>query len=179
MFKAFVRSCVMLPLILLAACSQANLGANPGSPGNPAQPGTPVPTELQGEWRYGTISSINYYDPATGAWGSPSGTGIYFTLSSDGNYERSSLLQVSSYGCESYVFVWEVGTVAVTDSQITFQPSQSAVKSQQCSADNTSETRNTVEPETFGWTVGMDDYSEIVLTLTYASGEADHYDRPN
>lgn len=176
MSKAFFPSLALLLLVLLVACGQASPG---GGPAGPALPGTPVPVELQGEWRYGSISSVNYYDPATGAWGAPSGTGIYFTLSPDGNYERSSLLQVTTYSCESYVFIWEVGTVAVAASQITFQPSQSAVKSQQCSADHTSETRNTVEPETFAWSVGPDDYGETLLTLTYANGEEAHYDRPN
>lgn len=161
-----------LLLVLLVACGQANLG------GNPALPGTPVPPELQGEWRYGTLSSIDYYDPTTGAWASPSGTGIYFTLGADGSYERSSLLQITTYSCESYVFIWEVGTVSVSGNSLTFQPAQSAVKSQNCSPDNTAETFNTVTPETFTWSLAPDEYGDTVLTLTYSSGEEALYDRP-
>ena len=84
--------------LLLAAC-----GSVSPNRGAPPLPGSAVPPELQGAWRYGTISSVDYYDPVTGAWGAPSGTGITFTLDAEGDYERSSLLQVTTYGCESYV----------------------------------------------------------------------------
>ena len=76
------------------------------------------------------------------------------------------------------MFIWEVGTVALSASQLTFQPAQSAVKSQQCSPDNVSEQHDTVEPETFTWSVGPDEYGETILTLTYPSGETSLYDRP-
>lgn len=161
-----------LTLGLLTACGGAI------QPGPQPLPGTPVPAELQGAWRYGTISSVDYYDPVTGSWGAPSGTGDLFTLSADGAYERSRLLQVTTYGCESYVFIWEVGTVALTDTQLTFQPAESAVKSQMCTPADTEETRNTVEGETYGWTLGPDDYGETVLTLIFESGETSLYDRP-
>jgi hypothetical protein len=164
-----------LLLAFLTSCAQTGLTPGGGQP----LPGTPVPPDLQGDWRYGTVSSIDYYDPNTGSWGQPSGTGIYFTLGPKGDYERSSLLQITTYGCESYVFIWEVGTVAVNASQITFQPSQSAVKSQSCTPDNTSEEFNTVEPETFTWAVAPDAYGDTILTLTYPSGEETLYDRPN
>lgn len=175
--KTLTRLCLLVLLTLLAACGQGGPGMGPAPA--PALSGTPVPAELQGDWRYGTVSSVSYYDPTTGSWAQPSGTGIYFTLSPDGRYERSSLLQITTYSCESYVFIWEVGTVAISGNQITFQPAQSAVKSQQCSPDNSSETHNTVEPESFTWSVGPDAYGETVLTLTYPSGEESLYDRPN
>lgn len=170
----FFRPFALTLLGLLAACGSV---ATPG-PGSQPLPGSAIPTELQGAWRYGSISSVDYYDPVTGVWGAPSGTGISFTLDASGNYERSSLLQITTYGCESYVFIWELGTALLSGDQITFQPYQSAVKSQVCSPAEVSEEYNTVESETFTWSVGPDDYGETVLTLTYPSGEETLYDRP-
>ena len=159
---------IPLLVLLLAACGGA--GGMPTS--GPA--GTPVPAELQGEWLYGRISTIQYYDPVTGSWGQPNGAGDRFRLEADGKYERTRLLQISTYGCESSLFIWEKGTVKLDleKSQITFQPWTGAVKSQSCSPSHTYEKKGpgAVNPETYNAEMDQNDSGQSVLRLRVGLG---------
>lgn len=169
----------LIPIIglLLAACGGAGI-----MPGNgPA--GTPVPDELQGEWLYGRISTIQYYDPISGHWGQPNGAGDRFKLEANGSYERSRLIQLSNYGCESYLFIWEKGTVKIDlgQSQIVFQPWTGAVKSQSCSASNSYEKKGpgSVNPETYDAEMGQSDSGQPLLRLNTTDGKGSAlYGRP-
>ncbi len=149
----FLKLIPMLGLFL-AACG----GSGGAAPAVTGPSGTPVPTELQGEWLYGRISSIQYYDPISGRWGQPNGAGDRFRLEADGRYERTRMIQISTYGCESYLFIWEKGTVKLDfdKSQITFQPWDGAVKSQSCSPSNSYEKKGpgSVNPETYDAAMG-------------------------
>lgn len=153
-------------------------------PAAPAMPvGTPVPAELQGEWLYGRVSSIGYYDPATGTWGQPAGAGDRFKLEPNGNYERSRLIQLTTYGCESYLFIWERGTVKIdlAQSRISFQPGDGVVKSQSCSAANSYEKKGpgSVKPETYDAELGQNDTGKPLLRLSMVGGEGSAlYGRP-
>lgn len=164
--------------LLLAAC-----GAGVGTPTPTGPAGTPVPAELQGEWLYGRISTIQYYDPVTGHWGQPNGAGDRFRLEADGSYERSRLIQVSTYGCESYLFIWEKGTVKLDfdRSQISFQPWTGALKSQSCSASNSYEKKGpgSVNPETYEAAFGTNESGQPVLQLKTLDGQGSAlYGRP-
>ena len=144
--------------------------------------GPGVPAALQGEWLYGRISSIQYYNPTTGAWAQPSGAGDRFKLEPNGQYERSRLLQMTTYGCSSSLFIWEKGTVRVTDKQISFQPADGAVKSQACGPSNTYQKKgpNAVKPETWNYTLTRNEYGQDVLVLERLDGQGRaHYGRPN
>jgi hypothetical protein len=163
--------------VILAACGGAGLMPVSG----PA--GTPVPAEIQGEWVYGRISTIQYYDPVTGSWGQPGGAGDRFRLETDGKYERTRLLQLSTYGCESYLFIWERGTVRVDleKSQITFQPWTGAVKSQSCSASNSYEKKGpgSVNPETYDVELSQNESGGLLMRLSMVGGEGSAlYGRP-
>src|SRR3954462_10659656 len=68
-----------------------------------------VPAELQGEWRYGRISSIQYQDSYTGRPAAPNGSSDQFQLASNGNYQRNRLLQITTYNCASNLFIEEKG----------------------------------------------------------------------
>lgn len=167
----------LIPILglMLAACGGAGAGSGPE--------GTPVPADLQGEWLYGRISSIQYYDPVSGHWGQPAGAGDRFRLEAGGNYERFRLIQLSTYGCESYLFIWEKGTVRLDfdKSQITFQPWTGAVKSQSCSPANTYEKKGpgSVKPETYNAAYGTNEYGQEVLQLKTLDGQGSAlYGRP-
>jgi hypothetical protein len=152
-------------------------------PGVQALPGTPVPSELQGEWTYGTISSVQYYNPNNGHWGQVNGAGDRFNLEPNGDYERSRLLQLTTYGCESYLFIWEKGTIKLDfdKSQITFQPADGAVKSQSCSAANSYEKKGpgSVKPETYDAEMGEDSNGKTLLRLNTLDGKGSAlYGRP-
>ena len=90
---------------LITAFFAALLTTLTACPGVQALPGTPVPSELQGEWTYGTIWSVQYYNPNNGQWGQVNGAGDRFKLEPNGDYERSRLIQISTYGCESNLFI--------------------------------------------------------------------------
>lgn len=142
--------------------------------------GSSIPTALQGEWLYGRISSIQYYNPVTGAWAQPSGAGDRFKLEPNGNYERSRLLQLTTYGCSSMLFIWEKGTARVSEKQISFQPTDGAVKSQACSPSNSYQKKGpgAVKAETWNYRLERNESGQDVLVLETLDGQGRaHYGR--
>lgn len=146
--------------------------------GNHDTPRTAVPAELVGSWYTGTISTVNYYNPTTGQWSPPSGTGITYSLTADGYYEKSGLLQSSLYGCTTTLFVYNKGTVVVDGNKISLYPTYGRVKSQ----DNCVPRFNYDKPaelteEHIFWELGTDAYGLEALWLRYAEGDASAFYR--
>ncbi|WP_414756050.1 hypothetical protein [Anabaena sp. CCY 9910] len=140
---------------------------------------TVVPNQLQGEWSYGRISSIQYQDRYTGQSAQPNGSSDRFKVAPNGNYERARLLQINTYGCASYLFIQEKGKVKIDGQQLTFKPSESLVKGQQCSASNTYQRRNTAKTETYSWSLERNDHGQEVMVLETLDGKGKaHYGRP-
>ncbi len=138
-----------------------------------------VPTELQGDWRYGRISSIQYQDSYTGQSAAPNGSSDQFQLASNGNYQRRRLIQITTYNCASYLFIEEKGKVQVEAGHLTFQPSASTSKGQSCNSGHTYSSSNTAKPETYGWSIETNDYGQQVLVLETTDGKGKaHYGRP-
>jgi hypothetical protein len=138
-----------------------------------------VPAELQGEWRYGRISSIQYQDSYTGRPAAPNGSSDQFQLASNGNYQRNRLLQITTYNCESNLFIQEKGKVKIEGQRLTFQPSDSTSKGQICNSGRTYSSRNSAKPETYEWSIETNEYGQQVLILETADGEGKaHYGRP-
>ncbi|MEX2540656.1 MAG: hypothetical protein WD314_02575, partial [Trueperaceae bacterium] len=61
-----------------------------------ARPSSTIPAALAG-WFQGNGASVPYYDPSTGAWAPPTGSGFRYTFGPAGAYEYSGLLQTTSY----------------------------------------------------------------------------------
>ncbi|WP_257237034.1 hypothetical protein [Nostoc sp. 'Peltigera malacea cyanobiont' DB3992] len=140
---------------------------------------TGVPAELQGEWRYGRISSIQYQDSYTGQSAAPNGSSDQFQLASNGNYKRNRLIQINTYNCASNLFIEEKGKVKIEAQRLTFQPSDSTSKGQICNSGRTYSSRNTAKPETYRWSIETNDYGQQVLVLETADGKGRaHYGRP-
>ncbi|BAT54879.1 hypothetical protein NOS3756_38540 [Nostoc sp. NIES-3756] len=138
-----------------------------------------IPSQIQGEWSYGRISSIQYQDSYTGTSAQPNGSSDRFKVTPNGNYERARLLQINTYGCASYLFIQEKGKVKIDGQKFIFEPRDSFVKGQQCSASNTYERRNTAKVETYSWFVERNDYGQDVLVLETLDGKGKaHYGRP-
>lgn len=138
-----------------------------------------VPAELQGEWRYGRISSIQYQDSYTGRSAAPNGSSDQFQLASNGNYQRNRLLQITTYNCESNLFIQEKGKVKIEGKRLTFQPSDSTSKGQICNSGRTYSSRNSAKTETYGWSIETNEYGQQVLILETADGQGKaHYGRP-
>jgi hypothetical protein len=137
-----------------------------------------VPSELQGEWRYGRISSIQYQDSYTGAPAPTNGSSDQFKLTPNGEYQRTRLLQITTYSCASNVFISEKGKVTVEGQQLTFQPAESTSKGQICNSGRTYEQQNTAKPETYAWSIETNDSGQEVLVLETPDGEGQaHYGR--
>lgn len=100
-----------LILALLSACG-SSLG-NPSGGGNPNTPRTAVPTGLAQGWYNGSVSSVHFYDPATGKWGSPSGDGLFYTFTVDGRFTNGYMVQTALYGCTTFFMIWQEGTVEI------------------------------------------------------------------
>lgn len=157
---------------LLGGCGSV---AGPGG-GGTNTPRSAVPAELVGSWYEGSVSSINYYDPTTGAWAPPSGSGFTYTFHADGAYEHSGLIQVSSYGCTSSLFGYYTGTVTFAgDVLTTYQNGGKTKYETNCGAD--SETDAEPEVTSFRWQLGPDEYGEETLTLTWPDGETSVFRR--
>ena len=138
-----------------------------------------VPAQLEGEWRYGRISSVQYYNPSTGQPAQPNGSSDQFKLATNGNYERQRLLQINTYGCASNLFIWEKGQAKVEGQRLTFQPAQSLSKGQICNSGRTYEKRNAAQPETYGWLLETNESGQKVLVLETTDGKGrTHYGRP-
>jgi hypothetical protein len=138
-----------------------------------------VPAELQGDWRYGRISSIQYQDSYTGQPAAPNGSSDQFQLASNGNYQRNRLLQITTYNCASNLFIEEKGKVKIEGQRLTFQPSDSTSKGQICNSGRTYSSRNSAKAETYEWSIETNEYGQQVLVLETTDGKGKaHYGRP-
>jgi uncharacterized protein (DUF2141 family) len=127
--------------------TSAKPATNPLAPTNPlTQPPsnpltTPAPTSptsntLVGNWYQGSSSGVDYYNPSTGSWAPPSGSGFRFTFNADGTYESSGLLQSSLYNCTMTIFSYETGTYNLQNDILVLTQTLSKMKSQDtCNSD--------------------------------------------
>jgi hypothetical protein len=112
-------------LLALAACESIippepmpDAGPTPGpTPGPPVGGG--MPAELVGEWYSGSPSSIGLYDPVTGSWGNPSGSGISYTFREDGTYQEGYVGQVRNGSCYTGFFIFIEGVARVQAATLT------------------------------------------------------------
>lgn len=128
----------------------------------------PPPAALQGEWHYGSVSMIDYYNPATNGWTSGGGTSEILKIAPDGSYERTGLLEITTYGCTSKVFVHDKGTVRVEGNKITFQPGATNFsKGYTCTPSKIYEKQNAVQTKTYTWRVEQSNgYTNLSLDST-------------
>ncbi|MDZ8055409.1 MAG: hypothetical protein RMX68_025110 [Aulosira sp. ZfuVER01] len=141
--------------------------------------GGAIPAELQGEWLYGRISSIQYQDQITGQSAAPNGSSDRFLVAANGSYQRQRLIQINTYNCASNLFIQEKGKVSADDRQLTFQPTESSSKGQICNTGRTYSGKNTAKPETYAWSISKNEYGQEVLLLQTTDGQGQaHYGRP-
>jgi len=142
-------------------------------------PRTSVPLDLVGEWQTGTVSSVNFYNPVTGVWGAPSGTGIFFKFTQDGYYEKGVLLQSSLYGHTMTFFAYNKGTLTIEDSVIITYPTYGRIKStDNMVQENNYEKNDELKSETLIWAKGIDEYEVETLWLRYPETGSSAFHRP-
>jgi hypothetical protein len=154
--------------------------AHPAGPGESGPPVSSASSGLVGKWHSGSASGTNYYNPSTGSWAAPSGTGQSYELMSDGRYVYAGLLQTSMYSCTTSVFFYETGKWNSTGSTLNFIPTSGRTKSQ----DNCNRSFNYDRPKTpashsVGFSFKVSSYSpEGQLCMTDKYGET-CYNREN
>ena len=148
----------LLPALLLAA---------------PARAAT-VPAALQGQWEYGYVSPIEYYDPSTGKYAEGSGTSEIIRIQADGSYERSGIIVVTTYSCTSKLLTTSKGKVSLKGNILTFTPTSVYNKGYTCSPSKSYETRE-LRNSVFTWKINGD-----TLALGDPKGESRDslYNRP-
>ncbi|WP_045234995.1 hypothetical protein [Deinococcus pimensis] len=158
----------------LAAC-----GAATTTPDQPA--GTPggsvLPSVMLGSWLYGTLSSVDYYDPASDRWMDSSGASEIVTFSGNGRYERTRLLSLTTYGCTSKLFIHEKGSVTIEGDRLTYRPSEGVNKGYTCSPSNSWNTTQ-INPETWVFRFETTSNGQDQMVLQNVKGDAEaHYGR--
>ena len=170
-----MKKLALVMMVLVGFLSGCGNVSGPGSvPAN--TPRSAVPAEMVGSWYEGSVSTIDYYDPGTGTWAPPSGSGFAYTFNADGTYEYSGILQVSTYGCTSTLFGYYTGTVTVEGNVLTTYQNGGKTKYETNCGTN-SETAAEAEVTAFGWQIGPDEYGEETLTLTWPDGETSAFRR--
>ena len=160
-----VKSVLVILLILLVQCKKSPTDIDDNKNNTPR---TSVPAVLVAEWQSGTVSSVNFYNPNTGAWGAPSGTGMFFKFSKDGYYEKGVLLQSSLYGHTTTFFAYNKGTMTVEDDVIVLYPTYGIIKSvDNWITENNYEKPDELNTEAMVWELGVDDYGFETLWLSY------------
>lgn len=168
---AFQRHLTIFVLLFGLILSLGGCKSSPTDPtdrgnNNNNTPRTPVPAQLTGAWQTGTVSSVNFYNPITGSWGAPSGTGMFFKFTPDGYYEKGVLLQSSLYGCTMTFFAFNKGTMTVEGDKIVLYPTYGKIKSiDNCVQNNNYEKPDELKSETMLWEHGQDEYGVETLWL--------------
>jgi hypothetical protein len=131
-------------------------------------PRTSLAAALVGEWQTGTVSSVNFYNPTTGVFGPPSGTGMFFKFTQEGYYEKGVLLQSSLYGHTMTFFAYNKGTMTVEGDNIVLYPTYGKIKSvDNMVQENNYEKPDELKSETMLWEKGFDEYGLETLWLRY------------
>jgi hypothetical protein len=100
-----------------------------------------MPTELVGEWYSGSSSSIGFYDPATGSWGSPNGSGFSYTFRENGTYQEGYLGQVHRGSCYTGFFIFIEGVARVQGASLTKTRSRGVLRVEDTCSPNLNEER--------------------------------------
>ena len=77
-----------------------------------------VPAALVGQWRSGSLTAANFYNPNTQQWSEPSGRGIFLIVQANGEYRFGAGEQITS----TDYFLYQEGTIAINGSQIVLSP---------------------------------------------------------
>lgn len=183
----------LLTAALLASCgtpapAPGDTGGTP--PGNPGQPnpqpqpqpqpgpstGDAPPAALAGEWHFGYISPIEYYDPSTGKYMEASGTSAILHLNADGTFSEVGINVVTVGVCTTRLLVKSEGIVKYADQTLTrIDRKVNASVYDSCTKKET--TGGTLTEHTDRWSVeGEGD--QAVLTFTDAKGGTGRWNRP-
>ena len=170
-----------LPILraLVVAAALAACGGG-GSIPNGAIPVLDTPRSamapaLAGRWFSGTISSIQFYSPTDGSWAPTNGSGFYFIIGADGDYEYGAVINSTVYNCSAQLRGVERGTAVLDgDAFVTHRHGRVTRMDNTCGRSSES----TLGPAVLTYRWSLDDSSGSErLTLTAPDGSATTYSR--
>jgi hypothetical protein len=136
--------------------------------GPPQATVTPAPASaLVGGWYQGSVSAVDYYNPVTGSWAPPSGSGFRYQFRTDGSYTYSGLMQSSVFACTMSLFNYQEGRYHLEGQVLMLVPTVARWRSEDsCNPQNNYEKAGRLEPSYYLWQVSVDEYGGVVLDLT-------------
>lgn len=179
MFGGNVRGLAALgAALLVAGCSGAPAGSGPdgaaGSGGTAGSGVASVPAALVGSWYAGSGYTNTPYDPATGAWGKPSGSGLVYLFRANGSYTKGFQSYYSNGGCTTGFTAFEEGVLEASTSELDTHPTSGRVKYEDTCAPSldSEEPAEDLSTESFAWTLRPSEYDPglMVLDLVRSDG---------
>ena len=137
-----------LSRLLIASCAVVMLGAcdenssTPGggdgtpNPNTPNTPKTPPPQSLQGEWQYGALSLLDFWDDDSQMVKSGGGAAVYFDFKADGSYRQYIYVSITNYNCRSMSWSSTEGTATFEEGTFHLYPSKGRSKFSSCTHSN-------------------------------------------
>jgi len=149
-------------------------GCDPGDSTDDPAGGGETPGALVGSWYAGRGGTTAPYDPVSGTFGRPSGSGLLYLFQPGGRYLKGFQSYESSGGCTTGFTVTEQGVIYATDSTLTTHPTSGRrVFEDTCAPSLDSDDPVTdLADETFTWEVSGDDPTAPVLSLVRTDGAA-------
>lgn len=144
------------------------------------QAAAPAPLQgaeaLLGTWSRGSVSAVDFYNPTTGSWAPPSGSGSSYTFNADGTFTVGVMAQSSLYSCTMTLFSYKEGIYRVDGEVITLTLGKNRFKSQDnCHEAYNYERDDPLETEYLMWQAGTDEvgagYLELTDLIMNAAGE--------
>jgi hypothetical protein len=135
-----------LSRLLTAACTAVLLSACNGNSGGPGGDGTsntpksPPPQSLQGQWLYGTISPLWFWDDDSQMVQSGGGAAAYFTFKPDGSYEEFIYVSITNFNCRSQSWSYTEGTATFEEGTFHIYPTKGRSKFSNCTHSNDTDT---------------------------------------
>jgi len=85
--------------------------------------GSAVPAPLVGSWYAGRGGTSAPYDPVSGTFGTPNGSGLVYLFAGDGRYTKAFQSYASNGGCTSGYTAFEEGALRLEGSSLVTLPS--------------------------------------------------------
>lgn len=137
-----------------------------------------TPTEMVGEWRWGTINPTTFHDSSTGAYlGHGGGISMYFTFKADGSYHKYFYYENSpTAGWTTKVWSESEGKIVVEGDTFTLKATKGHYLSQDnrvakynINRDMTAEDLKNEAKSKYRWSMGKDAAGKTVMLI--APGE--------
>lgn len=139
-------------------------------------PRSDISAPLAGEWFTGTLSTLQYYNPTTGEFQDPSGSGFYYVFDEDGGYETGAVIDSTVAGCTMRLLGTERGTLTQSGADLTvYRHWITTYVTNTCGNDG--ERTQGEATRTMRWSVARDASGVEWLSLTHPDGSVEQYHR--